>query len=125
MAKSDERLRDSYRSQAEDRRRFLARGLSAKRERRRSPDESRITSMNKDDIQLLYEYDRWANDRVLRAAAALSAEDFTRDLGGAFHSVRDTLVHIVGSEWGWLTCWKEPSPTSAFIDNLWTRQDAL
>jgi uncharacterized damage-inducible protein DinB len=71
--------------------------------------------MLKDDIQLLYEYDRWANNRVLRVVSALSAEEFTRELGGSFHSVRGTLVHIVGSEWGWLTCWKEPSVSSAFV----------
>jgi uncharacterized damage-inducible protein DinB len=83
------------------------------------------TTMLKDDIQLLYEYDRWANNRVLRVVSALSAEEFTRELGGSFHSVRGTLVHIVGSEWGWLTCWKEPSVSSAFVTDLWTRQDVL
>jgi uncharacterized damage-inducible protein DinB len=81
--------------------------------------------MTKDDIQLLYEYDRWANNRVLQAASALSAEGFTRDLGGSFRSVRNTLLHIVGSEWSWLTYWKEPSPSSAFLENVWTRQGAL
>jgi uncharacterized damage-inducible protein DinB len=81
--------------------------------------------MTKDDIQLLYEYDRWAGARVLHAASALSAEEFTRDLGGSFRSVRDTLVHIVGSEWAWLTYWKKPSPSSAFLEDLWTREDAL
>jgi len=81
--------------------------------------------MNKDDIQLLYEYDRWANNRVLQAVSALSDEQFTRDLGGSFRSVRDTLVHIIGGEWGWLTYWKEAAPSSAFVKDLWTRQDAL
>ncbi len=82
--------------------------------------------MTKDEVQLLYEYDRWANNRALQAASTLSAEEFTRDLGGSFGSVRDTLVHIVGSEWGWLTCWKEPSPSSAFVTDLvWTQRDAL
>ncbi|HET7749342.1 MAG TPA: DinB family protein [Terriglobales bacterium] len=81
--------------------------------------------MTKDDIQLLYEYDRWANARVLHAASTLSVEEFTRDLGGSFRSVRDTLVHIVGSEWAWLTYWKEPSPSSAFLEDLWAREDAL
>jgi uncharacterized damage-inducible protein DinB len=81
--------------------------------------------MTKDDIQLLFEYDRWANNRVLQAASTLSAEEFTRDLGGSFRSVRDTLVHIVGGEWGWLTCWKEPSPSSTFVTDFWTRHYAL
>ena len=55
--------------------------------------------MTKDDIQMLYEYDRWANKRVLQAASALSTEQFTRDLGGSICSIRDTLVHIIGGEW--------------------------
>ena len=50
--------------------------------------------MTKDDIHLLYEYDRWANNRVLQAISVLTAEQFTRDLGGSFRSVRDTLLHI-------------------------------
>ena len=78
-----------------------------------------------DDIQLLFEYDRWANDRVLQAAGALSVEQFTRDLGGSFRSVRDTLLHIIGGEWGWLTYWKEPSHSAAFLADLWDRHDAL
>ena len=47
--------------------------------------------MTKDDIRLLFEYDRWANNRILRAASALTPEQFTRDLGGSFCSVRDPI----------------------------------
>jgi uncharacterized damage-inducible protein DinB len=83
------------------------------------------TTMIKDDIQLLYEFDRWANNRVFRAASTLSAEEFTRDLGGSLRSVRDTLVHIVGCERGWMTIWKEPSPSSTFVMDYWTRHYAL
>jgi len=39
--------------------------------------------MTKDDIQLLFEFDRWANNMVLQAASTLSAEEFTRDLAAA------------------------------------------
>ena len=82
-------------------------------------------TMTKDDIQLLYEYDRWANNTVLQAVSTLGVEEFTRDLGGSFRSVRDTLVHIIGVEWGWLTIWNEPSLSSAFVTDLWTRLGAL
>jgi uncharacterized damage-inducible protein DinB len=81
--------------------------------------------MTKDDIQLLYEYDRWANNRVLQAVSPLSAEQFTRDLGGSFRSVRDALVHIIGGEWIWLAYWKEPPSSSAFLADLRTRRDTL
>jgi uncharacterized damage-inducible protein DinB len=81
--------------------------------------------MTKDDIQLLYEYDRWANNRVLQAVSVLSAEQFTRDLGGGFGSVRDTLVHTIGGEWIWLEYWKEPPHSSALLEELRKRRDAL
>jgi uncharacterized damage-inducible protein DinB len=83
------------------------------------------TTMTKDDIQLLYEYDRWANNRVLQTVSLLTAEQFTRDLGGSFRSVRDTLLHIIGGTWIWLAYWKEPSPDPAFLTDLRTRRDAL
>jgi hypothetical protein len=44
--------------------------------------------MTKEDIQLLYKYDRWANNKMFQAASALTGEAFTRDLGGSFCSVR-------------------------------------
>jgi uncharacterized damage-inducible protein DinB len=81
--------------------------------------------MTKDDVQLLYEYDRWANSRVLQAVSALSPEQFTRDLRGSFRSVRDILVHIISGEWGWLTYWKAPSHSAAFLADLWDRHDTL
>ena len=81
--------------------------------------------MTKDDIQLLYEYDRWANNRVLQAVSALRVEQFTRDLGGSFRSVRDTLVHIIGGEWIWLAYWKEPPHSSTLLADLRKRRDAL
>jgi uncharacterized damage-inducible protein DinB len=44
--------------------------------------------MTREDLQLLFGYGRWANNRVLQAATALTAEAFTRNLGGSFCSVR-------------------------------------
>jgi uncharacterized damage-inducible protein DinB len=81
--------------------------------------------MTQEDIQLLYEYDRWANNRTLQAASALSAEQFTRDLGGSLRSVRDTLLHIIGGTWIWLAYWNEPSPAHAFLADLRTRRNTL
>lgn len=81
--------------------------------------------MTKDDLRLLYEYDMWANNRILRATSALTPEQFTRNLGGGFRSVRDTLVHIVASEWGWVRYWKESSPGPEVLPDLWTKCDVL
>jgi len=62
------------------------------------------------DFRTLYDYDSWANRRILEACAPLTAEQFTRDLGSSFRSVRDTLVHILGAEWVWLERWQDHVP---------------
>ncbi|MGH9699798.1 MAG: DinB family protein [Candidatus Acidiferrales bacterium] len=67
--------------------------------------------MNAEDFQILYDYNAWANHRTLDACAALSAEQFTRDLGSSFGSVRDTLAHIFLVEHLWLERWHGRSLT--------------
>jgi len=54
-----------------------------------------------DHALLLFQYNRWANRKILDACAALSPEQFSRDLGASFQSVRGTLVHMYGAEWVW------------------------
>ena len=67
--------------------------------------------INVEDIRALYDFNAWANRRVLDACSALTDEQFTRDLGSSFPSVRDTLVHIMSGEWVWLAFWRgHPSP---------------
>ena len=58
--------------------------------------------MSPEIARQLFAYDAWANRRSLGACAALTPEQFTRDLGSSFHSVRDTLAHIVGAQFVWL-----------------------
>jgi uncharacterized damage-inducible protein DinB len=61
-------------------------------------------------MQMLYDYNAWANRRSLGAAEALTAEQFTRQMGSSFSSVRDTLAHIWGAEWIWLERFQGRSP---------------
>jgi len=63
------------------------------------------------EMQGLYEYNRWANRRILEAASKLSEEEFNKDLHNSFPSIRDTLAHILAGEWIWLTRWNGASPT--------------
>jgi uncharacterized damage-inducible protein DinB len=81
--------------------------------------------VTKEDVRLLYEYDRWANDRMLKLVGTLTPEQFTRDLGGSFPSVRDVLLHMVASKWTWLTYWKESSPSDRILTDLFTRSATL
>ena len=81
--------------------------------------------MTKDDLRLLYQYDRWANNRVIDFVSALTPEQFTRDLGGAIQSVRHALVHIAAGEWVWLQYWKADSYSIPFVNDLQKRRDQL
>jgi uncharacterized damage-inducible protein DinB len=63
------------------------------------------------ELKELYAYNRWANNEILDAVAELSDQQFTRDLGSSFASVRDTLVHIMAADWIWLSRWQGVSPT--------------
>ena len=57
------------------------------------------------DLKTLIDFHYWARDRVLDAAELLTPEQFTRDMGGSFKSIRDTLAHLYSAEWAWYQRW--------------------
>jgi uncharacterized damage-inducible protein DinB len=90
--------------------------------------------MTLQDLRLLLDYHYWARDRVLDAVEPLSHDQFTRDMGSSFRSIRDTLAHLYFAEWAWYSRWQGDSPTSqlpadmfpdlATIRALWRDQEA-
>jgi uncharacterized damage-inducible protein DinB len=68
--------------------------------------------VNPQEMLTLYEYNAWADRRVLEAASALSKDQFTKPLGSSFSSIRDTIVHIYGVEWLWLERFQGRSPAA-------------
>lgn len=67
--------------------------------------------MTPHDIQLLFDYNSWANRRSISAAEQLTNEQFLQPLASSFSSVRDTLAHIYGAEWIWLERFQGRSPS--------------
>jgi uncharacterized damage-inducible protein DinB len=59
--------------------------------------------MNMQDIQTLYDYNVWANQRVLAMAALLTDEQYIEPLAPdpGHGSIRATLVHMLDTEYGW------------------------
>jgi uncharacterized damage-inducible protein DinB len=53
-------------------------------------------------LQRLFAYTRWANARTLESVEPLTAEEYGRQVGGSFGSIRGTLVHLYGADWVWL-----------------------
>ena len=64
------------------------------------------------EINDLFDYNRWANQRMIDVVATLSDEQFTRDLKSSFPSVRETLVHMLSADWVWLSRWLGSSPSA-------------
>jgi uncharacterized damage-inducible protein DinB len=58
----------------------------------------------------LFAYNDWANARLLRCAAELPADAWTRDMGGAFPTLLGLAAHVVGAERIWLMRWKKETP---------------
>ena len=65
--------------------------------------------MNLQDVHTWFAYNRWANQRLLKAAGELSNEELNRDLRGSFGSIQGTLRHLQWGERGWLQYWKTGS----------------
>ncbi len=57
--------------------------------------------MDLEHIRLLYAYNRWANARLLDQAEKLTPEQLHAPNRGGFGSVRDTLVHLMETEFFW------------------------
>jgi uncharacterized damage-inducible protein DinB len=62
-------------------------------------------------IRFLFQYGQWANRRTMDACASLTNEQFTRNLGSSFGSVRDTLAHLYGAGWVWNERFQGRSPS--------------
>jgi uncharacterized damage-inducible protein DinB len=54
------------------------------------------------EISKLLAYNRWANANMLEPVAAVSPEEWDRQLGGSFGSLHGTLTHLYAGEWIWL-----------------------
>lgn len=63
--------------------------------------------MNVDSVRTLFEYNRWANRRLLKAAGELSSDELDRDLRGSFASIMGTMRHLQWGERSWLRFWRD------------------
>jgi len=61
-------------------------------------------------VRNLYDYNAWANARILDTAAKLTPEQLLAPGGASFDSVRDTLVHTMGVQWLYLERWRGRAP---------------
>lgn len=54
------------------------------------------------DLKRLFDYGYWANAQVFEVIARLTPEEFAQPVAGSYGSIRNTLVHTMSAEAGWL-----------------------
>src|SRR5882672_9348389 len=54
------------------------------------------------DLEAQYDYACWANRKLFEVIAQLTPEQFTQPVAGSYGSVRNTMVHVLSAEAGWL-----------------------
>jgi len=85
------------------------------------------------DLETLYDYSYWANAKLFPVVSLLSNEEFGRNAAAGWGSVRNTLVHMMSAEGGWLERAGGPKrgapltpddfPTPASVTSYWTVQE--
>ena len=63
-------------------------------------------------ITTLYEYGRWANERLLANAAKLDGEPLGRKLTKGADPILTTFGHLVSADVRWLARWRREEPPS-------------
>jgi uncharacterized damage-inducible protein DinB len=71
--------------------------------------------MNIQDILLLYEYNYWANKKILAASAKVTQEQFTAPASFPYGGLHGTLLHTLDSEWGWRTLFQKIETASELL----------
>lgn len=90
--------------------------------------------MNIQDILTLYEYNYWANKRILVSSAKVSHGQFEAPAAFPYGGLRGTLLHILDTEWSWralfqgldsATDLKEADfPTLAALEAHWREEES-
>lgn len=72
--------------------------------------------MNVTDFIKLYEYNQWANNKILRASAKLTQEQLSTDTWLSGKTLLQTLNHIIDSEWSWRLVCQEGSMSGEYLN---------
>lgn len=81
--------------------------------------------MNKQDILTLYNYNQWANAKILNAASNVTREQYLASASFPHGGLRGTLVHAMFAEWIWRTRWEGTSPATRLKPEEFPTLEAL
>jgi len=81
--------------------------------------------MKTSEILTLYQYNAWANARILNAAAQVTPQQFLAPASFSHGGLRGTLVHTLFAEWIWRQRWEGRSPTEWLLPEDFPTMGAL
>jgi uncharacterized damage-inducible protein DinB len=71
--------------------------------------------MNIQDIHLIYNYNYWANKKLLVASANVTPEKFTAPASFPYGGLHGTLLHILEAEWSWRALFQKIEDASELL----------
>jgi len=91
--------------------------------------------MTVNDVRRLFDYGYWANRKLFQVMEQMTQDQFTQAVAGSYGSVRNTMVHVLSAEWGWLERCGGPArgpqlsaddyPTVASLAAAWAKVETL
>lgn len=89
--------------------------------------------MNVQDILTIFDYNEWANKRILASSAKVSQEEFDAPAAFPYGSLHANLLHILSAEWGWRMFLQHEEdtpdldiadfPTLAMLQERWEKEE--
>jgi uncharacterized damage-inducible protein DinB len=86
------------------------------------------------DLERLFDFGYWANRKLFDVMSGLTPEQFAQPVADNHGSIRNTMVHMLSAEWGWLDRCGGPArgaplnpldyPTVATLVDTWNKVEA-
>lgn len=58
------------------------------------------------NISFLIDYHVWAHNRILHQLQTITMEEWNKDLGGSFPTMRELSKHLITADYRWMQRWK-------------------
>jgi uncharacterized damage-inducible protein DinB len=91
--------------------------------------------MTVDDVRRSYDYGYWANRKLFQVMEQMAPDQFTQAVAGSYGSIRNTMVHVMSAEWGWIERCGGPArgpqltaddyPTVAALADAWRKVEGI
>ena len=81
--------------------------------------------MNIQDIHFIYEYNYWANKKILAASMNVTDEQFTAPASFPYGGLHGTLLHILEAEWSWRALFQKIADASELLPAAYPNLSAV